>query len=340
MTPAQSLYYYLEEWENYRNQGKSEGQVQLKKGVGQPVTKRYLYHYTSSAALINIIKTGKLRLTKIDYLNDYSELLSFAERIVKHFEMWIDEHPYKDYDGIEEDIERYGHLPKVRLKNHFFEDFKRVFKNVYVACFSTKGNDLSQWRAYCPPSGGYSIAFSIDSLKKLESGILKEQLPGTLKLLQCHYDSTMSDDVNFHIFMKDHMIKYIEDFEGNHLREYNELWKSWTNFTIGVSPMFKNIAFRDEAEWRIVYFPDEEKGAMKNLKYREGRSGLIPYFDLKLFDVPFEKNEIIGESDFNVMVGPSVNQDLTYEALKLKFKHEMNLPEGNVTKSDIPYRNW
>src|SRR5207247_68058 len=33
-----------------------------------------------------------------------------------------------------------------------------LFKSWYIASFSTKGNLLSQWRAYCP-RGGYSIGF-------------------------------------------------------------------------------------------------------------------------------------------------------------------------------------
>ena len=33
-----------------------------------------LYHYTSSAGLMGIIKTGKIRTTKIHYMNDGSEL--------------------------------------------------------------------------------------------------------------------------------------------------------------------------------------------------------------------------------------------------------------------------
>jgi hypothetical protein len=39
-------------------------------------------------------------------------------------------------------------------------------KQWYVACFSTKGDLLSQWRAYCP-NGGYSLGFDGSTLQSL-----------------------------------------------------------------------------------------------------------------------------------------------------------------------------
>src|SRR5205807_4915874 len=47
-----------------------------------------------------------------------------------------------------------------------------IFRHLLFACsFTSEGNLLSQWRAYCPPSGGVSLGFNPERLE----AVAKEQ---------------------------------------------------------------------------------------------------------------------------------------------------------------------
>ena len=266
--------------------------------INKPI---FLHHYTSIAALLNIIKTGTFRLTKIDYLNDSSETQRFADYIDSFLQYYLQEQYLKSYPGFEEAQEKGEVNPTYKVQKEFLKTFKQEAKNVYIGSFTFLHDDLSQWRGYGSSASSCKISFGTEWLYKIiNSNYVVEHLPGKFFLLPCNYYADFSagselfkltSDYHGYILIKNSGPKY----------DWKKILDMWIEFTIDTSPMFKDNAFHAEKEWRIVYFPTDE--AMKNLKYREGQSGVIPYFDLKLFDVPFQKNELIHESDFKVIVG-------------------------------------
>ena len=112
-----------------------------------------LYHYTSQDGLFGILESKSIWASKIQYLNDETELnlgVQTATRIIKEL---LQDTP--------EPI-------KQKFLNFLSNDVQRIERtNVFVSCFSAVGDLLSQWRGYCPRGIGYSIGFDSGKLEAL-----------------------------------------------------------------------------------------------------------------------------------------------------------------------------
>jgi hypothetical protein len=101
-----------------------------------------IFHYTSQAGLLGIIRSKSIWATSIHHLNDATEF-DYALRMLKRI---IGE---QSQDGI-----------GANLAKKLIEDANGSAQiNLFVACFSQKPDLLSQWRAYSPNGNGYSIGF-------------------------------------------------------------------------------------------------------------------------------------------------------------------------------------
>src|SRR5215207_4115315 len=111
-----------------------------------------LFHYTSATGLFGVLESGNIWATKIQYLNDNSELqLAF------------------DYIRAEIRRQRKG-VGKTRDKDFtdmLFTLDTTANTNVGVASFTEMGDQLSQWRGYCEIGKGYSIGFNGAKLDKV-----------------------------------------------------------------------------------------------------------------------------------------------------------------------------
>ena len=118
--------------------------------IGVPDT---LFHYTTSAGLMGIIQSRKIWTTKIQYMNDNSELqLAY------------------DYIRNEIDLQIKG-VGKTRTEEELDKMCKALDSigriNVGVASFTEMGDQLSQWRGYCEIGNGYSLGFDGRKLRRL-----------------------------------------------------------------------------------------------------------------------------------------------------------------------------
>jgi hypothetical protein len=89
----------------------------------------YLYHYTGVSGLLGIVCKRKLWATDYQHLNDRKEY-RIGERLLR------------------------DELAKRRLKQrermHFESLVAKNQRGCFVLSFSESGDQLSQWRAYCP----------------------------------------------------------------------------------------------------------------------------------------------------------------------------------------------
>jgi hypothetical protein len=109
-----------------------------------------LYHYTSMAALLSIVDSERMRATHFRYLNDRSEIATMWKIVEKR---------------LEERMAAGGSAVAVgRLREVLDALKKRNISNEYVASFSEKGDDLSQWRSYYRSGGGVSLGFTREAL--------------------------------------------------------------------------------------------------------------------------------------------------------------------------------
>ena len=108
-----------------------------------------LYHYTSADALLSIVNSGRISATNIDYLNDSSEVAWMWKAVASQLEA----------TKLSENKAESECATQILKK---IEERRRL--NEFVASFSENGDDLSQWRAYCPGGFGYSIGFASAAL--------------------------------------------------------------------------------------------------------------------------------------------------------------------------------
>lgn len=132
----------------------------------------FLSHYTSQKGLLGILKTGKLWMTDILYLNDSSEFKHTLGLIKLDLEKREKQLPplrgfLSSTNTQEDDIINKTRYTFEKIKT-FCEGIgditqERRFEN-FVFSLSHKEDDLSQWRSYCPKEGGFSIEFDYERL--------------------------------------------------------------------------------------------------------------------------------------------------------------------------------
>lgn len=212
-----------------------------------------LYHYTDSSGLLGIIKSRTLWATHVQYLNDSSEFI-YARGLMK--------------EVVAEAAE--GALPgspRARLRHTILEDSDQtedsdeseIFwgEETFVACFSERGDGLSQWRGYGKSIGGYSLGFPFEHLRAIEEAINRRQAGHTFEyhhprvtagLFRCWYDKPAQKQLIREAFER--AASHCET-RGEYLQDA-ELAALGSAFMRPVSRAYKDPAFEDECEWRLV----------------------------------------------------------------------------------------
>jgi hypothetical protein len=325
--------------------------------------KELLYHYTTPEGLLGIIGNGSIRATHVRYLNDRTELKNalspeFEDQILNNIFPSLDE-------------ERKKSLRKLRQNKKTPEVFVASFTDdasAQVEGETRPGDRLSQWRAYSNPTGGFSLGF--DS-KLIMGGWKLSGLKGTLAnlLLRCKYNTEEKRKAaerlgiwGFGILSQvpdSHMIHFRKESgrepnsaERELIEKYSETSALATvdaKYFIEEAARFKDMAFSEEREWRIVIHADHQKlldahcsdSNSPIVQFRQGKFGLTPYINLPLqLTTP--------ESPLRrIIVGPSPNEEETVGGVKLlleskgiKIKTDESPNGVEVVSSKIPYRNW
>ena len=137
---------------------------------------KLLFHYTSQTGLLGIIEEKAIWATNILYLNDGAELRYAAG--LAHNEI---RELRKSLRG--EDID---FLNEVEYKLTHITEYDGF--GIFVCSFSKNGDQLSQWRGYCPHGGGFSIRF--DFLSPMYAHVEKQGF----SLFDCEYDTTRQEE--------------------------------------------------------------------------------------------------------------------------------------------------
>jgi hypothetical protein len=103
-----------------------------------------LYHYTTQAAALQILRTGTLRLSNILHLNDGKEFWWLFERIEDYL-INCENNGQKIPQGINDTILQ------------FFKKKQNI--SICIACFSLKSDDAAQWDRYSDNGNGVVIGF-------------------------------------------------------------------------------------------------------------------------------------------------------------------------------------
>lgn len=213
-----------------------------------------LYHYTGAAGLIGIVENRKLWASDYRHLNDRKEYRIGARLLQKE-------------------------LLASQLEDEQRELFERLIartqKGCFVLSFSERGDQLSQWRAYCPGGNGYALGFGP------ENALFSSAKQHSFNLIRCEYDHQKQRELCQYLItsFREGMVKNWRPGEDTasemraFFRRYN-----WNLALALVMSALKHSGFREEKEWRLVsQYPDD---ALYGVSFRPGRFGVTPYFEL------------------------------------------------------------
>lgn len=279
-----------------------------------------LYHYTSSNGLMGIIgteafHTGKIWATKIQYMNDGSELQHGFEQIKKEIET------QKKYIRDEIEVQDGYRKRTTDELDDMLSALERIAHiNIGVVSFTTEGDQLSQWRGYCKIGNGYSLCFSGEklcaSIEKLKDA---EKLPEILETLQQNIGKLPEDLVRkpvyylvpckYEEYEHSKMVKELISFAPIYNEQYGpypntpKLWRiPFEEAAVFIAAMIKAEGFKEEKEWRLICGPFLSNDS----EYRSGNYSLIPYWVIDL-DLKNALKKII--------IGPTPEKELSKNAL-------------------------
>ncbi len=281
-----------------------------------------LYHYTPLAGLVGIAKSKQLWATGIRYLNDSKELEYAVEmsrgNLINHLRR-------QDLYSSEE----------VTLFEKMQEHTYATDRQSYVFSLTEEMDLLSQWRAYCPPSGGYSVGFPSTQLKVMAD-------KQGFYLTPCVYDyerqsRIVNDIVTYHLACFRSLLKANtgEDIENM----YRRVVRNFAQDVATYGPVLKHRSFYEEREWRLVS-STLDIGHPKIL-HRAGRHSTVPYVEFDLVD---DVNPTLvdlgnGKGSLTVCVGPTADTQSARSAVEPLVLEQFG--QGVFfSGSDSPYRAW
>lgn len=227
-------------------------------------TMETLYHYTNPNGFFNIIKSKKLWLSAAHNLNDHQEIRWATQKVAQI-------------------LERTANPENKDFLTELWQQVKINSLTPFICSFSTKGDLLSQWRAYAGDGTGACIGFNLDLLPKSKSlpahTLARDDRVATLPII---YDEEGQQ-------------KVIEGIIQNYLSartssaEPSDAIINASHLINGLSPTFKNPAFHEESEWRMIHVPmimgDIKTNAttiynsISNVQHRISGEKLTTYFE-------------------------------------------------------------
>ena len=283
-----------------------------------------LFHYTDSQGFLGITDKKVLWATDCKHLNDRSEYRHACELIRE----------------IARERGEYETDPNIKAQLRHLANFANDIPTpaIGLISFSEHGDQLSQWRAY-GGSTGYAISFNFEALRE------KAQSEKWL-LVRCIHDRDKQRELLRKLI--DLALNGPVTSFGND--EFNALFSN-SPFRPGINIvdllpqfalLFKNNGFSEENEWRLISVNEAKH---KDIKFRPGRSGVIPYFEFDLHSATGCHPIIDG-----VIIGPRQEQNLAVETARMVLnKHGIKhfppppsnvSPESLARPSLIPYRTW
>ncbi|UCZ76778.1 DUF2971 domain-containing protein [Dickeya zeae] len=243
-----------------------------------------LYHYTDVNGLLGIIENKKIWATDIRFLNDSMEYYAGIESLSKICDGMVNhdhggDHINKAFSDL------YGILKK-GIKDNLEN------RSLYVASFTDDRDNLRQWMSYCPPNGGYAIAF--DRSKMVVSGGKDNKVVCRLEPVD-YKDESMSNILSVDVITR--------DLKQNSLDIKNYSSKIVNDLLFRCCAI-KNKEFYDEHETRLIIQSKTTKD--HDVKFRSKSGVVVPYFEYCI------EPEWITE----IIIGPNVNMDLATSGMK------------------------
>jgi Protein of unknown function (DUF2971) len=243
----------------------------------------WLHHYTTADGLLGIVRSKAIFGTHYQFLNDSLELVWGTEVVARHIREYI----ANAEDHVKEALQQFE---GAKIEEHW---------DVYVTCFCTEDNLLSQWRAY-GRSGGYALAFrQLDLI-----GLCQARERCLRKVIYEHseHDRWIRLALDWFVQQAKAIILIKDPFAAESARQeiVNVMWRAICEMCIS----FKLDVFKEESEWRAIEFLPRNETNGVNFRSKAGI--LVPY---RSFPIEQRQDEKILRALDHVTCGPTLSRE-------------------------------
>ncbi|MGZ8211472.1 MAG: DUF2971 domain-containing protein [Burkholderiales bacterium] len=272
-----------------------------------------LFHYTTIGGAYGIVTSEALWMTKINYLNDTSEL----EIGIATFHRVLDDLLQQPAPTDETEL-----LTQVKSGLGRF-----AASNICIASFCEHGDLLSQWRWYGEGGRGVSLGVS--------SNVLYTMAKGAINLWKCIYDEHAHREL-----LEALVAGLVDAYRSERGRSGGALTAEGTHKLLerffvsflSIAPIIKNPHFAEEREWRLVSSPvDIDDPAYGVAVFGER---IIQRYELSF---PREADGWCRAIP-SVVVGPTKDPGLIGEAIALLCRKKQ-IECRTISYSNIPFRH-
>lgn len=310
------------------------------------------YHYTSLSNCLNLLKHNEnqvfeLWASHLLYLNDKEEHRNGLRLIERKIEdVLIDRN-----DDLSDLVEEY--METRAIDDSFAEE-------VFVVCFCSERNLLSQWKYY-GKNCGVAIQYNLDYCEFSGFTAGEKIIAVENKSMPIFPKKIIYDDLEKQKIVNEYIEKEICEVyknENNDIEERKRDIKRAMGNLYELAPLFKHNSFVEEHESRLLFRPLylDKHDAKKLIYYRSTGDKIMPYMKIKVQGKKEYENKRYPVIK-SLTVGPGRNQDLVFEALihfvKNKFYGEENsrillsrkdysyvrVNDIEIRKSSMPFRD-
>ena len=286
----------------------------LNKALYADIPQGVLYHYTTFAGLLGIVKSRALWASDIRYMNDSAELRHTAELINMEVRERID-----------------GGHPNPHLLTQFVDWVSHRITSghmLFGASFRSQGNLLSQWRGYSTPGKGVSLGFRPEYI--LQCAEKQHFMVG-----RCIYEPAKQRQLIRQVVdavetLASRLVVG-ERTAAERTVLYHETFAKMETDLLRIAAILKHPSFHEEKEWRIVS-PIIANNAEAPILFREGHAMLVPYieFDIGLGAAPLAMDHLF--------LGPTANSNISMNSLKMFLEKNGIIPKRGIDYCQIPFR--
>lgn len=296
-----------------------------------PEQRPLLAHYTSITTLEKIVNNEEIWLSHPMYMNDQEELMFGMNTGAEYFRT----------DAVLAQVCGSGqaHAKLIKEFNRLFHEFDTSHAfDTYVGCFSEHDLEdddgrLSMWRGYGSGGGGVAIVFDTAQIQALEQSplIVGKVTYGTQLERETQIDKKLAA---LAAAIQNHAIT--DEILYQAARHWIEWLKQFALFT-------KHSGFKEEQEWRVVYFSerDSSKVLAPMYGYAITPRGVEPKLKLKIGELPHVMGPQTSLEKFveRIVLGPTISTALAANSVRRMLEKSRSPSLANkVRESSIPFR--
>lgn len=264
-----------------------------------------MYHYTDINALIGMVQTNGIWMSNAKYLNDKEELVNALKISMEVIECI-------------KGRKRYQTQKYQEILNHLMNKLERPcldidnIPDLFIASFSIKADDLSQWRAYGKNGEGVCIEFN----GRLSNILFS--IGNFLSSIKVTYDDNMKRKILYSMIFR--YFKCVQDSFQSSLRpsEYSDILYEKIILLLAY---FKHNSFKSEEEIRFVYNSINKESLKKdfeNLYFRESNGTVVSYIKTNENKIKKEDKSYLREylPISKIILGPKTNKQLLASSIR------------------------